>query len=73
MNGSPRAPRSNSKLYSGLFRHYARNHTDYRDITRTNHSELCRAMGQHTDTLLVFPLYADSLPVGVLDLSLIHI
>ena len=24
-------------------------------------------MGQHTDTLLVFPLYADSLPVGVLD------
>lgn len=67
LNGSPRAPRSNSKLYSGLFRHYARNHTDYRDITRTNHSELCRAMGQHTDTLLVFPLYADSLPVGVLD------
>lgn len=67
LNGSPRAPKSNSKRYAGIFTGYWKGQADYFNITRKNHAELCGRMGEYPDVLLVFPLYADALPVGLLD------
>ena len=62
LNGSPRAPRSNSKQYAELFVGASQAETAYFNITRTNHLELCRTMEEFTDVLFVFPLYADGIP-----------
>lgn len=67
LNGSPRAPKSNSKRYAALFRRYCPVGSDYFEITVRNHAELIGRMDEYSDLLLVFPLYADSLPVGLLD------
>ena len=67
LNGSPRAPKSNSKAYAALFAALSPSRTDYRNITKANHLELCRAMEDFTDLLLVFPLYADGIPVTLLN------
>ena len=61
LNGSPRAPKSNSKRYAGLFMDCCK--ADYAEITKTNHRELCARTGEYTDLVLAFPLYADGLPV----------
>ena len=66
LNGSPRAPRSNSKQYAELFSRACKWDTEYAAITRTNHLELCRRLEDFSDLLFVFPLYADSLPVTLL-------
>ena len=67
LNGSPRAPRSNSRQYAHLFTACCRQGTSYREITKSNHLELCRVAGEYSDLILVFPLYADSLPVTLLN------
>lgn len=67
LNASPRAPRSNSKKYAALFSSCYGTETEYFEVRKTNHSELCREMGNYTDVVLVFPLYADSLPVTLLN------
>lgn len=67
LNGSPRAPKSNSKQYAELFSAACPVETAYFNITRANHLELCRAMGDFSDVLFVFPLYADSIPVTLLN------
>lgn len=67
LNGSPRAPKSNSRRYAELFARYCQAETDYFYISRTNHAELRARMDEYSDVLLVFPLYADSLPVGLLN------
>ena len=67
LNGSPRAPKSNSKRYAEIFMRYCTAETDYRNITKKNHEELCAALSGYTDVLFAFPLYADSLPVGFLN------
>ena len=67
LNGSPRAPRSNSKQYAELFSKSCRSETEYFQITRTNHLELCRAVERFSDLLFVFPLYADGIPVTLLN------
>lgn len=67
LNGSPRAPRSNSKRYAEMFSACSKEPSEYFNISRTNHSELITEMGKYTDVLLVFPLYADGLPVGLLN------
>lgn len=67
LNGSPRAPRSNSRHYAELFGAVCPDETAYFAITRSNHPELRRAMGEYSHVLLVFPLYADSLPVTLLN------
>lgn len=67
LNGSPRAPRSNSKRYAALFMNRCKVQCEYQNITRTNHAELCEKMNEVSDVLLVFPLYADGLPVTLLD------
>lgn len=66
LNGSPRAPRSNSKQYAELFAGVSRAETAYFNITRTNHLELCRKLEEVTDVLFVFPLYADGIPTTLL-------
>ena len=67
LNGSPRAPKSNSKRYAEIFTRHCPDETVYQNITQRNHQELCAAMEGYTDVLFVFPLYADSLPVGLLN------
>ncbi|XZH93721.1 hypothetical protein ACSXCJ_11925 [Clostridium perfringens] len=67
INGSPRAPRSNSKKYGEIFSSYYKGQTDTFNITKNNHKEICSKIGEYTDILLVFPLYADGLPVTMLN------
>ncbi|MGU8816808.1 hypothetical protein ACV3SO_03205 [Clostridium perfringens] len=67
INGSPRAPRSNSKKYGEIFRSYYKGQADTFNITKNNNKEICSKIGEYTDILLVFPLYADGLPVTVLN------
>lgn len=67
LNGSPRAPKSNSKQYAELLSAACPVETAYFNITRTNHRELCRTMEGFTDVVFVFPLYADSIPVTLLN------
>ena len=67
LNGSPRAPKSNSKQYAEIFAAHCGAATDYFNISRNNHLALSHRMSEYTDVLLVFPLYADALPVGLLD------
>lgn len=66
LNGSPRAPKSNSKRYAEIFMRYSSGEVIYQNITRKNHQELCATMDGYSDLLLVFPLYADALPAGLL-------
>ena len=67
LNGSPRAPKSNSRRYAELFAAGCKAHTEYFNLTKTNHQALCLKIGEATDVLLVFPLYADALPVTLLN------
>ena len=67
LNGSPRAPKSNSKKYSEIFMKYSRLQCDYFNITKSNHLKLIAEMENYSDVIIVFPLYADSLPVGLLN------
>lgn len=67
LNGSPRAPRSNSKRYAALFMNRCKMQCEYQSITKLNHAELCEKMNDVSDVRLVFPLYADGLPVTLLD------
>ena len=67
INGSPRAPKSNSKQYAELFSKVCPNETKYFNITKTNHLDICRAMHGFSDILFVFPLYADGIPVTLLN------
>lgn len=67
LNGSPRAPRSNSKEYARLFAQQCSMETEYCDITKKNHLELCQKLEGFTDVLFVFPLYADGIPVTLLN------
>lgn len=67
LNGSPRGPRSNSKRYAEIFSEKCNWDVEYFNITKSNHHELCSKMNMVSDVLLVFPLYADSIPVTLLN------
>ncbi len=66
VNGSPRAPRSNSKRYAALVKENWPVSLDVYNVTSKKHEEACHRLEACTDLLLVFPLYADSLPVPLL-------
>ena len=66
LNGSPRAPKSNSGKYARAFLAYSPFPAEYFAIAPNNHGELCRQMERFTRLLLVFPLYADGIPVTLL-------
>ena len=55
LNGSPRAPRSNSKRYAEIFSSYYPGSTQTFPITRNNHQELCARIDGASRLLLVFP------------------
>lgn len=67
INGSPRAPRSNSRRYADIFSKNCRCITEYFSVTKTNHRDLCAKVADFSDMLLVFPLYADGIPVTLLN------
>ena len=67
LNGSPRAPKSNSKGYAQLFARYSALPTSYFEITGSNHPQLCAGLADCKHVLLVFPLYADGIPVTLLN------
>ncbi len=67
VNGSPRAPKSNSRRYAEIFARHCKSECDYFNISRSNHDELCSKISGYTDLLIVFPLYADSIPATLLD------
>ena len=67
LNGSPRAPRSNSAKYAELFAQNFHGSCQTINITKENHNMLCSVLSDFTDVLLVFPLYADGIPAVLLD------
>ncbi len=67
LNGSPRAPKSNSKSYATIFSENCKCKTEYYNILKTNHHELCKKLEEFSDVLFVFPLYADGIPVTLLN------
>lgn len=67
INASPRAPRSHSKRYAQMVSSCYKGPTAYFPLTKTNHSELLAQMDGVSDLLFVFPLYADALPVPLLN------
>ena len=66
VNASPRAPRSNSKRYGEIFSEYCQEETVYFPLSKTNHEKICEQMEQFSKMVIVFPLYADGLPVTLL-------
>ena len=66
VNGSPRAPRSNTKKYLELFRTFWGAGADEYLVTARAHREACAGLEGYTDLLLAFPLYADGLPVTLM-------
>lgn len=66
LNGSPRAPKSNSKRYAEIFMKHYPHEAVYRSVTPRNHLSLCKEIDDYTQVLFVFPLYADALPSGFL-------
>lgn len=67
INASPRAPRSNSKKFAAIFSNYYDSQTQYREIRKNNHKELCLEIQNYKDIVFIFPLYADCLPVTLLN------
>lgn len=66
LNGSPRAPKSNSKQYAEIFSSLCKEKTVYFPLTKKNHREIFQNLEGVSDLLLVFPLYADGVPVTLL-------
>ncbi len=66
LNGSPRAPRSNSKRYAEAFCRYWRGTVETEPLLRGDINALCEKAGAADQVLLVFPLYADGLPTVLL-------
>ena len=66
LNGSPRAPRSNSKRYGALFERYCAAGTETMDLLRADPQAVAERLETVSRVLLVFPLYADAVPVPVL-------
>ena len=67
INASPRASKSNSKQYAQLFSEYCRLDTEYCEAKKSNHLTLCQMIENYSDIVFVFPLYADSIPVTLLN------
>lgn len=67
LNGSPRAPKSNSRHYAEYFSACYPGHADYFEIRKNNHQELCAKIDGYSNVLFVFPLYADAIPVPLLN------
>lgn len=67
INASPRAPRSNSKIYAGIFSNKCKTETEYLELNRKNGKALAESAAKCRKLVLVFPLYADGIPVTLLN------
>lgn len=67
INGSPRAQKSNSKHYSEIFNQYYKGDSEICNLNKNNHSEICKKIEEYINILFVFPLYADGIPVTLLN------
>lgn len=66
VNGSPRAPRSNSKKYIEIFLRYFKEDYEIYNVTENKHSAIYDKLKDYSRILFVFPLYADSLPASLM-------
>ena len=66
LNGSPRAPRSNSKRYAALFARAWGGESETMDLLRADPKAVAERLETVSRVLLVFPLYADAIPAPVL-------
>lgn len=66
LNGSPRAPRSNSKRYGALFDRAWGGESETMDLLRADPQAVAERLETVSRVLLVFPLYADAVPAPVL-------
>lgn len=67
VNGSPRAPHSNSRRYAALFKGCWDGETEEYAVMDKKHAAFCRSLEGTRDLLLVFPLYADGLPAVLME------
>lgn len=67
INASPRAPRSNSKIYAQIFTDNCSVDTLYSELNRNNAAKLAESAGNCSKLVFVFPLYADGIPVTLLN------
>ena len=67
LNGSPRAAKSNSKLYAQILKkHYPGATLEY-SLNSQNHRDICSALESCSNLCFVFPLYVDCLPTCMLE------
>ena len=64
INGSPRAPRSNSKKYGEIIQRYWKSELDIYSVIERKHEEICGKIvkGEYENIIFIFPLYVDALP-----------
>ena len=67
VNGSPRAPRSNSKRYAKSFQEQVKVASKYFNISKINHKDIITEFHNVTDVVFVFPLYVDGIPSTLLE------
>ena len=67
INGSPRAPISNSKKYAKIFQSFYRERVEIVNMDKSNHEEICMMVNDFIDIFFVFPLYVDGIPSTMLE------
>lgn len=74
VNGSPRYQTSNSKKFTQIFEQYWPDQIDSISVLSKDCAEVCKQIAQYQHIVLVFPLYADTLPAVLIDFlkSLAH-
>ena len=67
INALPRAPKSKSRRYAQLLAQHCPTPTQYLEARPTNYPALRSAIEEAEGVVLVFPLYADSIPATLLN------
>ena len=67
INASPRAPRSNSKIYANSFIDCCKLETNYKELTKNNHQDIINSLSNYKHLVFVFPLYVDGIPSTLLN------
>lgn len=67
INGSPRAPKSNSKQYIQAFLSAWSGEYEQYSVLQRQHAACMEQLKECSDLLLVFPLYTDGLPSGLME------
>ena len=67
INGSPRAPKSNSKQYIQAFLSAWSGSYEQYSVLQRQHTACLEQLRECSDLLLVFPLYTDGLPSGLME------